>query len=112
MKKPRLERGPKPKSAIAHPQMMITSGVRHELEAGRRLSAVTAMRFLQRWGPRPGDAGRGCREELMHSHGNPKGGGAVAGQPCKIGECNLIARQARRKREPKTQLVVPALSRD
>jgi hypothetical protein len=43
MKKPRLERGPKLNSAIAQPQMMITSGVRQLLapEAGR--TSFTAM---------------------------------------------------------------------
>jgi hypothetical protein len=45
----------------------------------------------------------------MHSHGNPKGSGSDAGQPCKIVECNL---GVRRKREPRIQPVVPALSRD
>src|SRR5947207_8826285 len=102
MKKPRLDRGPNPKSAIAHPQMMITSGVRHELEAGRRLSAVTAMRFLVALGP---DRNRRMRgEELMHSHGNPKASGAknfAAGQPCKIVECNLAERKpGKRSRGP------------
>ncbi len=36
MKKPRLERGPKPNSAIKHPQMMITSGVRQVARSGGR----------------------------------------------------------------------------
>jgi hypothetical protein len=44
MKKPTLDRGPKLNRAIAHPQMMMTSGVRQvALEAGRMMSAVTAM---------------------------------------------------------------------
>src|SRR5882757_4462370 len=57
MKKPRLDRGPKPSNAIMQPQMMITSGVRHELEAGRSSSAVTAMRFPGAQA-RPGNADR------------------------------------------------------
>src|SRR3954465_3465483 len=61
MKKPRLDRGPKLNSAITPPQMMITSGVRQPLEAGRKLSAVTAMRFLGAQA-RPGDAGQTRRD--------------------------------------------------
>jgi hypothetical protein len=45
MKKPRLERGPKLNSAIKHPQMMMTSGVRQvpRPEDGRRSPVVAAM---------------------------------------------------------------------
>jgi hypothetical protein len=48
MKKPALARGPKLSSAIAQPQRMMTSGVRQVpvSEVGRRLSAATAMGFL------------------------------------------------------------------
>jgi hypothetical protein len=85
MKKPRLDRGPKPNSAIAQPQMMITSGVRHVTEAGRRSSAVTAMRFLIALGA---DRDRRMRGgELMHAHANPKAIGArkisAQGSPAK-----------------------------
>jgi hypothetical protein len=47
MKKPRLDRGPKLSSAIAQPQMMITSGVRQLLTpgAGRRSPATDVMQF-------------------------------------------------------------------
>src|SRR3979490_2872758 len=48
MKKPKRDRGPKLSSAIAQPQMMMTSGVRQGVpEAGRRSSAITAIDFPQ-----------------------------------------------------------------
>jgi hypothetical protein len=58
MKKPRLERGPKLNSAIAHPQMMITIGVRQleTPEDGRRSPDVTAICFPAP--SAPGTAGR------------------------------------------------------
>ena len=71
MKKPRLERGPKLNSAIRHPQMMMTSGVRQvpRPEDGRRSPVVTAMCF-----PCHGARNRQtkCYGELMHLHENPK----------------------------------------
>jgi hypothetical protein len=46
-KKPRLDRGPKLNSAMAQPQTMMTSGVRHVAapENGRRSPVVTAIYF-------------------------------------------------------------------
>ena len=96
MKKPKLDRGPKLRRAIAQPQTMMTSGVRQVVpEAGRTSSAIAAIYFpcvdehpefpeLQHYG------------ELMHLHGKPKGwvGKIVpAGQPCKIGESNCGRRE-------------------
>jgi hypothetical protein len=92
MKKPKLDRGPKLSSAIAQPQMMMTSGVRQGVpEAGRRSSAITAIDFPQ-YESAPGIPELQHYRELMHLHGKPKGwvGKIIAaGQPCKIGECNL-----------------------
>ena len=68
MKKPRLERGPKLSMPIAHPQMMITSGVRQlpRPEDGRSSPVVTAMSNS------PGGRVE-CAAGLMHLHENPKG---------------------------------------
>src|SRR5258708_34143182 len=73
MKKPKLDRGPKLSSAIAQPQMMMTSGGRQGVpEAGRRSSAITAIDFPQ-YESAPGIP-RGKRyRKLMHLHGKPKG---------------------------------------
>jgi hypothetical protein len=91
MKKPRLERGPKLNSAIKHPQMMMTSGVRQvpRPEDGLMSPLVAAMCFPWTIGARNRRAKR--YDELMHLHEKPKGRAAkilAAGQPCKIGECN------------------------
>ena len=91
MKKPRLERGPKLNSAIKHPQMMITSGVRQvpRPEDGLMSPVVTAICFPWTIGARNRQAK--CYDELMHLHEKPKGPAVkilAAGQPCKIGECN------------------------
>jgi hypothetical protein len=52
MKKPTLDRGPKLNSAIAQPQMMITSGVRQPMPWDGRSSAVTVMQ-IPRYGVDP-----------------------------------------------------------
>jgi hypothetical protein len=90
-KKPRLERGPKLNSAIKHPQMMITSGVRQvpRPEDGLMSPVVTAICFPWTIAARNRQAKR--YGELMHLHEKPKGPAVknlAAGQPCKIGECN------------------------
>src|SRR5882757_6271999 len=96
MKKPRLDRGPKLNSAITHPQMMITSGVRQELAAGRRVSAVAAMRFLDALG-----ADREGRSDA------PRGVNAFAwksqGQDCK----NFRRRAALQNRRVQFGFVIP-----
>src|SRR5229473_6180442 len=67
MKKPKLDRGPKLNSAIAQPQIMITSGVRQLPADGRRLAKVAAMQIPRWLAKRPTERSQG----LMHSHGNP-----------------------------------------
>src|SRR5215207_9489748 len=73
MKKPRLERGPKLNSAIKHPQMMMTSGVRQVPgpEDGLISLVVAAMCFPLTIGARNRRAK--CYDELMHLHEKPKG---------------------------------------
>jgi hypothetical protein len=91
MKKPKLDRGPKLSSAIAQPQMMMTSGVRQGVPEAGRSSAITAIDFPS-MNRRPEFPELQHYRELMHLHGKPKGwvGKIVlAGQLCKIGECNL-----------------------
>ena len=86
MKKPRLERGPKLSSAIAQPQMMMTSGVRQVpgrgTDEGRRWLSPCTFPDVARPEP-PGES----YDELMHSHGNPKGSRrkifALQGSPAK-----------------------------
>src|SRR3979411_3067907 len=72
MKKPRLDLGPKLNSAIAQPQMMITSGVRQVVAAGngRESPAVAVMKSLAGW-HWIGEADRTSWRELMHLHANP-----------------------------------------
>src|SRR6185436_15077101 len=72
-KKPRLERGPKLKSAIRHPQMMITSGVRQvpRPEDGLMSPVVADICFPWTIDARNRQAKR--YGELMQLHENPKG---------------------------------------
>src|SRR6185295_6159264 len=78
-KKPRLERGPKLSSAIRHPQMMMTSGVRQvprpepDPEDGPMSPVVAAMCFPWSIGARLDQAK--CYGELMQMHEKPKGHG-------------------------------------
>ena len=112
MKNPRLDRGPKLNSAITHPQMMITSGVRQPTEAGPRLPAGRAIRFLDAWRP----AGRDQPDA-------PGGVNAFAwksqGRPGYFFHCRAALQNRRvqfgwwdRGHGPRYQLVVPALSRN
>src|SRR4051812_33699893 len=75
MKKPRLERGPKLSSAIRHPQMMMTSGVRQvpRPEDGLTSPVVADICFPWTIGARDRQAKRYA--ELMQLHENPKGAG-------------------------------------
>jgi len=74
MKKPTLDRGPKLNSAIAQPQMMITSGVRHVPKPGlgRSSLAVADMQIPRGLTSASKKVEPTSRRELMHLHENPK----------------------------------------